>query len=102
MMLYLALFFSSILFPYSGYYFYQYETISEAQDYFSFQLEAMRQKQPAVFNLSSILIKPVQRIMKYPLLLNELVKVCLSTIFIELEKYSRAETLPLVMNKPWM
>jgi hypothetical protein len=33
------------------------------------------QHQIACFDMSSIIIKPVQRIMKYPLILNELFKV---------------------------
>ena len=33
------------------------------------------QAQVSCFNMGSILIKPVQRILKYPLILNELVKV---------------------------
>ena len=33
------------------------------------------QSQVACFNMGSILIKPVQRILKYPLILNELIKV---------------------------
>jgi len=33
------------------------------------------QSQVACFNMGSILIKPVQRILKYPLMLNELIKV---------------------------
>ena len=31
--------------------------------------------QVSCFNMGSILIKPVQRILKYPLILNELIKV---------------------------
>ena len=34
----------------------------------------------SVFDLGSILIKPVQRILKYPLLLNELIKVIICPI----------------------
>jgi hypothetical protein len=37
-------------------------------------LEKLRQK-TTVFDLGALLIKPVQRILKYPLLLNELFKV---------------------------
>lgn len=33
------------------------------------------QSQVSCFNMGSILIKPVQRILKYPLILNELIKV---------------------------
>ena len=33
------------------------------------------QSQVVCFNMGSILIKPVQRILKYPLMLNELIKV---------------------------
>ena len=33
--------------------------------------------QVACFDMNSILIKPVQRILKYPLILNELLKVCI-------------------------
>ena len=38
------------------------------------------QAQVSCFNMGSILIKPVQRILKYPLILNELVKVCIRAI----------------------
>jgi hypothetical protein len=34
-----------------------------------------------VFNLEALLIKPVQRILKYPLLLEELKKVSISPVF---------------------
>lgn len=37
-------------------------------------IEALR-NQIACFDMSSILIKPVQRILKYPLILYELIKV---------------------------
>ncbi len=52
----------------------QYEENAEIQDYFGHIVESMRQ-QATVFDVGSILIKPVQRILKYPLLLNELIKV---------------------------
>ncbi|GFO19681.1 dynamin-binding protein-like [Plakobranchus ocellatus] len=42
-------------------------------DYISGRLEKMRE-QMNVFDLAGVLIKPVQRILKYPLLLNELLK----------------------------
>ena len=37
-------------------------------------LDKLREKMP-VFDLCAFLIKPVQRVLKYPLLLNELIKV---------------------------
>jgi len=52
----------------------QYESSDEALNYINEMLSAMRQHM-SVFDLGSILIKPVQRILKYPLLLNELIKV---------------------------
>ncbi|KAK3591896.1 hypothetical protein CHS0354_005105 [Potamilus streckersoni] len=42
--------------------------------FFDKQLDKMREKS-VVFDLEALLIKPVQRILKYPLLLNELIKV---------------------------
>ena len=47
----------------------------EVQDYINKLVEAMKEKM-SVFDLGAVLIKPVQRILKYPLLLNELLKVC--------------------------
>lgn len=44
------------------------------QDYITSMVDLMRQ-QAAIFDLGSVLIKPVQRILKYPLLLNEILKV---------------------------
>ena len=52
----------------------QYESSDEALNYINEMLSIMRQH-ISVFDLGSILIKPVQRILKYPLLLNELIKV---------------------------
>jgi len=55
----------------------QYESNDEALNYINEMLSKMRQHM-SVFDLGSILIKPVQRILKYPLLLNELIKVLLT------------------------
>ncbi len=52
----------------------QCETHPEAQAFLTQALEQMKQKR-SVFDLGSVLIKPVQRILKYPLLLSELMKV---------------------------
>ena len=52
----------------------QYEDNSEIQAFFASKLDVVRQSS-VVFDFGSILIKPVQRILKYPLLLNELLKV---------------------------
>jgi len=57
----------------------QYESSDEALNYINEMLSSMRQHM-SVFDLGSILIKPVQRILKYPLLLNELIKVCHSFV----------------------
>lgn len=52
----------------------QYESVEEIQTLFKKGLETLR-LQVACFDMGSILIKPVQRILKYPLILNELIKV---------------------------
>jgi hypothetical protein len=52
----------------------QYEPDENIQRVFQKGLETLR-LQIACFDMTSILIKPVQRIMKYPLILNELIKV---------------------------
>ena len=55
---------------------YQYEKEPEIQAHFVQVLEIMQEQAGVqVFDLGSVLIKPVQRILKYPLLLNELIKV---------------------------
>ncbi|KAK7790783.1 hypothetical protein R5R35_000425 [Gryllus longicercus] len=51
----------------------KYESEQEVQKVFNKGLETLRY-QIACFDMSSILIKPVQRILKYPLILNELIK----------------------------
>lgn len=51
----------------------KYECEPEIHKIFSKGLETLRY-QVACFDMSSILIKPVQRILKYPLILNELIK----------------------------
>lgn len=52
----------------------RYIESSEINDYFNTKIEKMRE-QMNVFDVAGVLIKPVQRILKYPLLLNELLKV---------------------------
>ena len=44
------------------------------KEYIERLLDELREKH-VVFDLEALLIKPVQRILKYPLLLNELLKV---------------------------
>ena len=51
----------------------KYESAAETQKPLTYGLERIR-NDIACFNLESILIKPVQRILKYPLILNELLK----------------------------
>ena len=53
---------------------FQYEEDESIMEYINKMLEKMRQK-TVIFDLGALLIKPVQRILKYPLLLNELYKV---------------------------
>ncbi|XP_069693498.1 dynamin-binding protein-like isoform X2 [Periplaneta americana] len=51
----------------------KYESVEEIQNLFKKGIETLRM-QVACFDMGSILIKPVQRILKYPLILNELIK----------------------------
>ena len=51
----------------------KYEASPEVQRLLQKGVETL-QSQVACFNMGSILIKPVQRILKYPLMLNELIK----------------------------
>ena len=51
----------------------KYENSPDTQKHLNYGLERIR-NDIACFNLESILIKPVQRILKYPLILNELLK----------------------------
>ena len=53
---------------------FQYEENESIMEYINKMLDKMRQK-TVIFDLGALLIKPVQRILKYPLLLNELYKV---------------------------
>ena len=53
---------------------FQYEDNREIMKIFDKGIETLRM-QVACFDMSSVLIKPVQRILKYPLILNELLKV---------------------------
>lgn len=52
----------------------KYEENESVMEYINQLLDRLRQK-TVVFDLGALLIKPVQRILKYPLLLNELFKV---------------------------
>ena len=52
----------------------KYEAIPDVQKLLQKSVETL-QAQVVCFNMGSILIKPVQRILKYPLILNELLKV---------------------------
>ncbi|XP_069133070.1 dynamin-binding protein-like [Argopecten irradians] len=51
----------------------KYHTNSSINEYFERMLDIMRE-QTVIFDVEALLIKPVQRILKYPLLLNELIK----------------------------
>ena len=45
------------------------------KEFFNRKIEELREH-TNVFDVKAMLIKPIQRILKYPLLLNELSKVC--------------------------
>lgn len=52
----------------------QYQDNAEIQAYFARGLDKMK-KFTAVFTIGAFLIKPVQRVLKYPLLLKQLYEV---------------------------
>ncbi|KAL5007497.1 hypothetical protein ScPMuIL_016303 [Solemya velum] len=52
----------------------KYDSMPDIKEYFDKMLIKMRQ-QMTLFDLGALLIKPVQRVLKYPLLLRELLKV---------------------------
>ena len=58
----------------------KYEQITDVQKLLQKSVESL-QSQVVCFNMGSILIKPVQRILKYPLILNELIKVSPYSLF---------------------
>lgn len=63
-----------MLTSYHLYVIFQYETIPNINRILEEGILTLRQ-QVVCFNMGSVIIKPVQRIMKYPLMLNELIKV---------------------------
>jgi hypothetical protein len=52
----------------------QYESLPSVTRVLEQGIQTLRQ-QIVCFNFGSVIIKPVQRIMKYPLILSELIKV---------------------------
>ena len=56
------------------------QQVPEVQKLLQRSVESL-QTQVVCFNMGSILIKPVQRILKYPLILNELIKVSIHFIY---------------------
>ena len=58
---------------------FQYREDQSIKQYFDEMLNKLREK-IVVFDLEALLIKPVQRILKYPLLLNELIKVSIKNL----------------------
>ena len=69
----------------------KYEAMPDVQKMLQKSVETL-QAQVVCFNMGSILIKPVQRILKYPLILNELLKVQIHT-FRNLHFLSKNSTL---------
>ena len=69
----------------------KYEATPDVQKMLQKSVETL-QAQVVCFNMGSILIKPVQRILKYPLILNELLKVQIHT-FRNLHFLSKNSTL---------
>ena len=59
----------------------QYNQTPDIKAYLERLLDELREKH-VVFDLEALLIKPVQRILKYPLLLNALIKVCAMFCFV--------------------
>jgi len=69
----------------------KYESLPEVQSIFIQGVETLRRK-TSCFNMGSILIKPVQRILKYPLILNELIK-CTETDHLDKTDLKEALTI---------
>ena len=52
------------------------EKVVEVQRFIQNGLNIIKQQTTSAFDLHSLLLKPIQRVLKYPLLLQELIKVC--------------------------
>lgn len=72
----------------------KYEEIPDIQDAFTKCLDKIREH-TRCWNLSSFLIKPVQRVLKYPLLLNELLKY---TAEIHRDKYNLIKAISVMTD----
>ena len=53
----------------------------EVQKFIQTGLTIIKQQTTSEFDLHSLLLKPIQRVLKYPLLLQELIKVLINIYF---------------------
>jgi hypothetical protein len=55
--------------------------VPEVQKFIQTGLSIIKQQTTSAFDLHSLLLKPIQRVLKYPLLLQELIKVLINIYF---------------------